>query len=275
MRQHRKASSWGNVAEIWDRTAGESGMWHQQHTIDPVMLQLIGKAHGKLILEVGCGNAYFARLLARKGARVVATDISANMLACARRREQLKPAGITLLRQDAARLSGLQANRFDITVANMCFMDIAHARAAFREIARVLKNKGLLALSITHPLFSDFRQQWAVISVKQRKYFSRAVYTYMSPSAARHNFPIPGALDFVKIQYHRPVHTYMRWLKEAGFLIRDYHELTTRLKMTKGKPADGNIRLRRSKYRTLAEKRMKELAGAEIPLFLVIGAVKS
>jgi len=46
-------------------------------------------------------------------------------------------------------------------------------------------------------------------------------------------------------------------------------------KVKKVTAADGDVRFRGSRYRTLAEKRMKKMARKEIPIFLVIGAVKT
>jgi len=32
-----KKTTWDEMAEWWDKEAGENGIWHQQHDIDPVM----------------------------------------------------------------------------------------------------------------------------------------------------------------------------------------------------------------------------------------------
>jgi len=55
---------------------------------------------------------------------------------------------------------------------------------------------------------------------------------------------------------------------------RFYEHNKGKVKVTKATEERGDTKLRRSKYTTLAEKKMKELVGKEIPLFLVIGALK-
>ena len=75
-------------------------------------------------------------------------------------------------------------------------------------------------------------------------------------------------------QYHRSVDAYVAYLKKAGFLISDFREVATKKKPAKAGKGD-NTRTIRSKYKNLSEKRMKEFAGKEFPLFLVVGAVRT
>lgn len=42
MTKKLKATEWDAIAEAWDEEAGEKGVWHQQHDIDPVILEMVG-----------------------------------------------------------------------------------------------------------------------------------------------------------------------------------------------------------------------------------------
>lgn len=160
-------AQWDAVAKKWHTEAGESGVWHQKNDIDPVVLKLLGNVQGKHILEIGAGNGYLSRILAKKGAKVTATDVSSKMIGFAQEREKDAPLGVAYLTRDAAQLEGIKSKSYDAVVANMCLMDIADAKSAIQEVSRVLKKNGQFIFSITHPAFSDFRQSWAII--KQKK----------------------------------------------------------------------------------------------------------
>ena len=69
-------ADWDKVAKWWDSEAGNIGLWHQQHDIDPVIFKILGDIRDKRILEIGCGNGYFARLLAKKRAKIMAIYLS-------------------------------------------------------------------------------------------------------------------------------------------------------------------------------------------------------
>ncbi len=276
VRRIRKAHcEWDRVAEAWDREAADQGMWYQRTVIDPVTLGIVGKVKGKRILEMGCGNGYFSRRLAREGAKAVGVDSSAAMIRMAWQREKAMPTGARFLCRDAARLPVFKRGAFDLVVANMCLMDVKDTRGAIREASRLLKRQGRFVFSITHPLTCDYVQYWSIQKLGKRRYFGRFVYRYLRPMAMRAGLPVPGHPDFTKWDYHRPISGYLGYLRDAGLLVTDFVEIPAVRKVTKASRADGDVTYRRSKYRTLSEKRMKEMAGREIPLFLVVGARKS
>lgn len=264
-------AEWDKVAEWWDAEAGNTGAWHQLHDIDPAIFQILGNVKNKKIIEIGCGNGYFAGLLAKRGAKVTAIDLSIKLLAFAIEREKTKPLGIKYLVRDAANLHGIESNSFDIAVANMSLMDIADAEGAIKEVSRTLKKSGRFIFSITHPVFRDFRPHWVIIKEDGKKYFARAISKYLTSAAEKHILWASGVKTTI---YHRSVEAYFKYLRDANFLIGDFKEITTNKSVTKAKEEDRNVKFLRSKYQTLSEKKMKEFAGKEIPLFLVIGARK-
>jgi ubiquinone/menaquinone biosynthesis C-methylase UbiE len=268
-------AEWDKIAEQWHKEVGKEGIWHQKHDIDPVIFKLLGNVRGKKILEIGAGNGYFSRLLAKKGAKVVATDIAPKLIFFAKKEEENNPLGIEYFVRNAADLCEVKNKSFDAVVANMCLMDIADAEKAIKEASRVLKKNGRFVFSVTHPAFSDFRQYWTIAKQKGKKYFARVVLTYLSSSAEKFVFPIAGIKKFEATQYHRSIDTYFSYLKEVEFLVSDFREIATKKPVAKADfKKDGDVTLRRSKYNKALDKKMKELAGREIPLFLIIGSIK-
>jgi len=273
LKRHRDAG-WDRLAAAWDAEAGDTGVRNQRLVIDPVLLDVLGPVKGKRVLEIGCGNGYLSRVLARRGARVTAVDFSRKMVEFAAAREQATPLGIRYLRRDAARLSGLRSGSFDAVVADMCLMDIRDLAGAAREASRVLKPGGRLVFSITHPVFADWGQTWIWLRHEGKRYFARGIPTYLTPTAKVVWFPVFGMTNIYKTTYHRPVETYLRTLAATGLLVDDYRDIRSGKPTVKARPGDRDVSRRRTLYRTEAEKRAKERAQREIPVFLVVGAVK-
>jgi len=264
-------AEWDKVAEWWNTEAGDVGVWHQQNDIDPVIFKIIGDVKNRRVLEIGCGNGYFSRFLAKRGAHVTGVDLSDRLLKFAIAREKANPLGIKYLTRDAANLYDLKSKSFDIVVANMSLMDIANAKGAIKEVSRVLKRGGRFIFSITHPVFCDFRQQWVIIREGGKKYFARATGKYLSSSVEKRTLWASG---IKATEYHRSVETYFGYLRSANLFVSDFKEIATREPVTKARREHGDVKFRRSKYKTLREKKIKEFAGREIPFFLIIGSVK-
>ena len=272
MKQISKKAEWDRVAEWWNNEVGDIGTWHQKYDIDPVIFKIIGKIRKKKILEIGCGNGYLSRLLARKGAKITAIDISKKLLEFAITKEKEKPLGIRYLVRNAADLYGIKSKYLDLAIADMSLMDIRDAQGTIKAVSRILKINGHFIFSITHPVFHDnFHQQWTIIKENNKKYFARAISKYLTSVAEKN---ILWASGVKTTHYHRSLETYCEYLRNANLAIRGIREIATKKPIVKAKKEDGDIKLRRSRYSTLPEKRMKELARKETPMFLVIEAFK-
>ncbi len=264
----RQKDEWDSGAAWWHKKAGTEGSWHQKHDIDPVLLELAGSLEDKQVLDLGCGNGYLSRVLAHKGARVTAIDLSTKLIEYAIEEEVVHPAGISYLVRDAAHLTDISAASFDVIIANMSVMDIADIQGAMHECRRVLKPHGTFIFSCTHPAFFDFHQEWRFQVVDSKKYFSRSVPKYLSLGAGKRKF----SDEFSVTQYHRPISAYIGYLKQAGFVVHDLREIATQDLPVAAQPADGDVTLKRSKFIDETDRHAKEIASREIPFFLAIQA---
>jgi SAM-dependent methyltransferase len=87
-------------------------LYVQKHTL----FNILGDLDGKSILELGCGNGFFTRLLKQNGAaQVVGVDLSEKMLESAIQQETRKPLGIAYVHRDICDLG--QMGHFDMVVA--------------------------------------------------------------------------------------------------------------------------------------------------------------
>jgi protein-L-isoaspartate O-methyltransferase len=60
--------------EVLAETA-EDGDFSKRHLVNPVLLRMLGEVAGRRVLDAGCGNGYFGRMLARAGARVTGVEL--------------------------------------------------------------------------------------------------------------------------------------------------------------------------------------------------------
>lgn len=116
----------------------------------PEALRLLGPVSGLRLLDIGCGDGTFTRMLARCGARVVAYDPSPLQIAAAREQEKREGLGIAYFLGDRPEIPAHQ--QFDKAVSVMVLLyatDKGDLFAIFNYVHKNLKNGGSF-LSITY-----------------------------------------------------------------------------------------------------------------------------
>ncbi|WNV87774.1 class I SAM-dependent methyltransferase [Umezawaea sp. Da 62-37] len=90
--------------------------FYRENVEFPSFFRALGPVRGKRVLDVGCGDGPYARLIARKGAeQVMGTDSSGEMIRLAEAAEAEEPLGIEYQVHDVATMPTLGA--FDVVVA--------------------------------------------------------------------------------------------------------------------------------------------------------------
>ena len=144
---------WNDNAEAWTELARAGFDIYRDHLNTPAFFNMLPDVRGLSGIDVGCGEGYNTRILATKGARVTAIDISETFIKKAKDAEEEHPLGINYRVARAADLP-FENSVFDFATSFMCLMDVARPQEALREINRVLKPSGFLQFSITHPCFT-------------------------------------------------------------------------------------------------------------------------
>lgn len=117
---------YGQVAAAFDRAAAS---YHADYAANPIMAWLYDDSYALLdrlapaagrLLEIGCGTGEMALRLAAAGRTVVATDISAGMIAAARAGAADHPAGdrVTWHAVPAGEIAAAVAGPFDAAYSN-------------------------------------------------------------------------------------------------------------------------------------------------------------
>ncbi len=101
----------------------------------------LGDVQGLRVLDFGCGHAMASIVLARRGARVTAFDLSAGYLAEARRRARANGVSLDLVQADGERLPFADGS-FERILGNAVLHHLDPGRAA-AELRRVLRPGGV------------------------------------------------------------------------------------------------------------------------------------
>lgn len=144
---------WNTNAEFWDSRMGEGNEFHRRLLL-PVLDRLLALRPDERVLEIACGNGQLARWMARRGARVVATDVSDQLVALARKRTTELADRIDYRVVDATdepALRGLGSQAFDAVVCNMALMDMPEVEPLARVLPQLLGSGGRFVFATTHP----------------------------------------------------------------------------------------------------------------------------
>ena len=125
------------VGSTYDQQKGYLDSFEQEY-----ILSLLPDVHNKKILDVGAGTGRISISLSELGAKVIALDISAEMLKALKR----KKSTITTVHSDAESLP-FEQNIFDCVVATFMIVHLKNPLKFFDEAYRVLKPGGFLIVT--------------------------------------------------------------------------------------------------------------------------------
>ncbi|HST25202.1 MAG TPA: class I SAM-dependent methyltransferase [Gaiellaceae bacterium] len=173
-------------------------------------LQVLGDVAGKDVLELGCGAAQWAILLARQGARMVGLDNSARQLEHARERMEAAGVDFPLIHSAAESLPFADAS-FDVVFCDHGALSFADPLVVVPEVARVLRPGGLLAFSTGTPFV------WVCWNEEADRAEPRLVLDYFGMHREEGS---DGAVYF-QLTYGE----WVRLFRRRGFTIEDLIEI--------------------------------------------------
>lgn len=115
-------------------------------------LGALDDAEGLDVVELACGTAYFSAWLRRRGARVVALDLSSDQLRTAQRCQETYGPTFPILQADAQRVP-LATGRFDLVLSEHGVAAWCDPELWVPEAARILRPGGRLVF-LTNSLLS-------------------------------------------------------------------------------------------------------------------------
>jgi len=147
---HEPYSQFDSLAALYENMA----TWPFRRDIEtPSVLEAIGDVRGMDVLDFGCGDGTYARLLKQRGARrVVGFDEAEGMLEHARQREKRDALGIEFISNLDTRL----ANQFDLVLGVYVLPYASDRQALLRmcaDMKMLLRTDGRLVTLPIHPQY--------------------------------------------------------------------------------------------------------------------------
>ncbi len=229
---HRQAGRyWEGNAEAWTRLARAGYDVYRDCLNTPAFFEMLPDVAGLSGLDIGCGEGHNTRLLAARGARVVAVDVSETFVRNARELEMQEPRGIQYAVASGVELP-FGGSQFDFATGFMSFMDIPETGRLLAEAYRVLKPGGFLQFSISHPCYDTTHRRnlrdsnGITYAIEVGGYFhnlqGEPIIDWLfsaAPPDARQGLP-----PFKAPHFTRTLGQWMNLLIETGFVIERIEE---------------------------------------------------
>ena len=209
--EERLRGQWTEAAQDWiDRDHV-----HRTGMLDSWMLGALGEVSGKKVIDIGCGEGRFCRMLSELGATVTGIDLTGPLI------EKALILGTdkeTYLLGDAENLEGLRDDSFDLAVSYLVLLDLLNYHRAIRETHRILRPGGRFVVCNIHPMRSATISPAGWIRDHRRKlFYPLDNYTEEGPR----EFML-GSTSIVNM--HRMLSSYVSAFLDAGFVVEALHE---------------------------------------------------
>ncbi len=221
---------WNENADVWTRLARAGYDVYRDYLNTPAFFEMLPDVDGLSGVDIGCGEGYNTRLLAKRGARMAAIDIAERFISHARQLEEQEPLAIDYRAASAVDLPFADGT-FDFATGFMSFMDIPEIGLVMAEAYRVLKPGGFLQFSIEHPCFTTphrrnlRNQEGLTYAIEVGDYFCRCdgeIVEWLFGAAPRE---IRGTLPkFRTPRFTRTISQWLNLLIETGFLLERVQE---------------------------------------------------
>jgi 2-polyprenyl-3-methyl-5-hydroxy-6-metoxy-1,4-benzoquinol methylase len=212
--------AWDAGAAAWDDFVESGADYYRTEVHGPGLLAACGDVSGLVVLDLGCGQGWFSRRLAQRGAKVTGVELAENQIANARRREGEAPLGIDYRQLDATTVHRhFPAGAFDLVTALMSIQDMDDSGAALKAAHTVLKPGGRMLFSTPHPFTDTAFREWErdaggnKLALKVDRYFESSFRTLdWNMERLKYHWQTP--------QWRRPLSEWSALISEAGFLTR-------------------------------------------------------
>jgi SAM-dependent methyltransferase len=249
----KPTTSWGGVADWYDRLLKDNKDSYQREVILPHLLRLMAIKHGDTVLDLACGQGFFAASFLREGAKIIGADISPELVALAKKNLP-KEARLHVAASHA--VTQVKDGGIDKVAIVLAIQNIEDVKGTFAECGRVLKPGGTLHVVMNHPAFRiPKRSAWGWDKDGSQY---RRVDGYLTESREKIEMHPGGKPGTHTVSLHRPLQFYVKALVRAGFSVTDMEEWISHKKSDSGPRAPAENKARR-----------------EIPLFLYFQATKA
>ncbi|QAX29325.1 class I SAM-dependent methyltransferase [Leisingera sp. NJS204] len=206
-------NGWQASADAWITLMGVSGDFSRQHVLDHPMLNRVRLRPSPRILDVGCGEGRFCRMLAPFAGNVTGLDPTDALL---RHAEALSDQ--RFVKGTAEALPFADAS-FDIVVSYLTLIDIPDTKRAIAEMTRVLAPGGHLLIANLNSWITASQSKGGGWTRDQDGAANMCIDRYFEE---HHHW---GEWNGMRIKnWHRPQAFYMQALLNAGLQLTHFDE---------------------------------------------------
>lgn len=242
-------TSWGKVADWYGEHLQSPDSYHS-NVVLPNLLRVLQLQKNEMMLDLACGEGFFAREMAKAGAKVTGADIAPELI------EQALAKGgkVAYHAAPATDLRFAKNGAYNTVVCVLALQNIEDLAATFKEVRRVLAPGGRFVAVLNHPAFRVLRRSsWGFDEKTQEQY--RRIDGYLSGAKVFVDMQ-PGGKETVRtISYHRSLQDFFKLLAAQGFAVARLEEWISHKASNKGPRQEAEDRARK-----------------EIPLFLMLEA---
>ncbi|MBI2038077.1 MAG: methyltransferase domain-containing protein [Candidatus Magasanikbacteria bacterium] len=245
----KKNTSWGKVANWYDKMLEKDNDSFQSRVILPNITRLMNLEKSQTALDLACGQGFFSRIFAEKADKVIASDISPELIKLAQKHSV---KNIEYHVAPADNLNFCSNQSVDTIVIILALQNIKNVDGVLKECKRVLKEKGSVCLVLNHPAFRVPKMSsWGWDEEEKVQY--RRMDMYLSESQSEIDMH-PGQKKSEKtVSFHRSLQWYFKMFSKHGFGVAKCEEWISHREPTRGP-------------RFAAEDRARK----EFPLFLFL-----
>lgn len=244
----KKKTSWGKEASWYSTHLAGEDTYHTQVLL-PNILRVVEPHKGQTVLEIGCGEGFFAEAIAKEGSAVTGCDIAPELIALAQ-----KKGGARYLVTPAQNLSVFNGMRFDVVLAVLTLQNMERLDVVMKEVARVLQPDGRFIFVLNHPVIrSPQTSSWGFDTAQKTQY--RRLDAYLSERRVKIDMHPGKEKKSVTYSFHRSLQEYMKLLRGAGFVVTRLEEWISHRQSQPGPRAHA-----------------EDISRKEFPLFMMIEA---
>jgi 2-polyprenyl-3-methyl-5-hydroxy-6-metoxy-1,4-benzoquinol methylase len=205
---------WEALASFWIQRCQE-GEPNREGMLDRWMLATLGGVAGMRIVDLGCGEGRFCRMLSRQGASyVLGIDLCERLIkeAIAQKTSSAEHYQIG----NAETLNSVEDQSFDIAVSYVSLVDIADLDAVIASSYRVLQPGGRFVVCNLAPMATA--QNARITDPDGTRTASRVDHYFDESTRASR------ILGHELTNYHRTLSTYINGFLRAGYVLQGIYE---------------------------------------------------
>ncbi len=249
-------TSWGKEAKWYDKLLEENTDTYQSKVIMPNLLRILGTKPGETVVELGSGQGYFARTIAKMGAKVIGIEIGSELVKIAEERankEGISGKNLSFYTASADNAKMVVDRSADVVLIILALQNMKNLGGVVGEIKRILKSDGRAVLVLNHPAFRVIKNSdWGYDEVTKTQY--RKVSKYLSQFEADIDMHPGDVKKNTKTKsFHRSMQDYMKAFSREGLAITRIEEWISHKESQKG-----------------PRQQAEDMARKEIPMFMCI-----